>query len=246
MPPLSSRKRSPRLRRFVRRLGRAGLVAIGAGVAVALFTIAALRWVTPPTTAFMVQHRLSAWRTGTAISPVRHRWVDWTDINPELALAVVAAEDQRFPEHHGFDFEAIRDALAERFNGGPLRGASTISQQVAKNLFLWPGRSFVRKGLEGSLTVMVEMVWSKRRILEVYLNVVEFGEGVDGVGAASQTFFARPPSRIDREQAALLAAVLPAPSRLSVLAPSSYVRSRQSWILKQMALLGGTSYLSGL
>ena len=245
MPPLSSRKRSLRLRRFVRRLGRAGLVAIGAGVAVALFTIAALRWVTPPTTAFMVQHRLSAWRTGPAISPVRHRWVDWTDINPELALAVVAAEDQRFPEHHGFDFEAIRDALAERFNGGPLRGASTISQQVAKNLFLWPGRSFVRKGLEGSLTVMVEMVWSKRRILEVYLNVVEFGEGVYGVGAASQTFFARPPSRIDREQAALLAAVLPAPSRLSVLAPSSYVRSRQNWILKQMALLGGTSYLSG-
>lgn len=246
MPPLSFRKRSPRLRRFVRRLGRAGLVAIGAGVAVALFTIAAVRWVTPPTTAFMVQHRLSAWRTGTTISPVRHRWVDWTDINPELALAVVAAEDQRFPEHHGFDFEAIRDAFAERFNGGPLRGASTISQQVSKNLFLWPGRSFVRKGLEGSLTVMVEMVWSKRRILEVYLNVVEFGEGVYGVGAASQTFFARPPSRIDREQAALLAAVLPAPSRLSVLAPSSYVRSRQNWILKQMALLGGTSYLSGL
>ena len=191
MPPLSSRKRSPRLRRFVRRLGRVGLVAVGASVALAMLTIAALRWVTPPTTAFMVQYRLSAWRAGTAVPPVRHRWVDWTDINPELALAVVAAEDQRFPEHHGFDFEAIRDALAERFNGGPLRGASTISQQVAKNLFLWPGRSFVRKGLEGSLTVMVEMVWSKRRILEVYLNVVEFGEGVYGVRAASDTFFAR-------------------------------------------------------
>ena len=246
MPPSSLRKRSGRLLRFARRLGRAGLVAIGAGVALSMFTIVALRWVTPPTTAFMVQHRLSAWWTGTAGPPARHRWVNWTDINPELALAVVAAEDQRFPEHHGLDFEAIRDAFAERFNGGRLRGASTISQQVSKNLFLWPGRSFVRKGLEGSLTVMVEMVWSKRRILEVYLNVVEFGEGVYGVGAASQTFFARPPSRIDREQAALLAAVLPAPSRLNVLAPSSYVRSRQNWILAQMVLLGGTSYLSGL
>ena len=126
----------------------------------------------------------------------RYRWVDWREMSPELAVAVVAAEDQRFRRHHGLDFEAIDDALDARRNGGRLRGASTISQQVAKNLFLWPGRSLVRKGLEGYLAVLIELTWSKRRILEVYLNVAEFGDGVYGVGVASELFFARPPSRL--------------------------------------------------
>ena len=202
-----------------------------------------LRWVPPPTTAFILQHRLANWEAGR---PTGYRWVGWDEMSPELAVAVIAAEDQRFPQHHGLDFEAIGDALKERRNGGRLRGASTISQQVAKNLFLWPGRSLVRKGVEGYLTLLIELVWPKRRILEVYLNVAEFGDGVYGVGAASDAFFGQPPSGLDRRQAALLAAVLPSPKRLDPRRPSAYVRERRDWILVQMEQLGGAAYLKGL
>ena len=237
-----------RLRRLGRRLAR--VVAAGLGVTLVLSVLAAvaLRWISPPTTAFMVQHQIAAWRSGGAETEagVRYRWVDWADMNPELAVAVVAAEDQRFLEHHGLDFEAIDDALEERRGTGRLRGASTISQQVAKNLFLWPGQSWLRKGIESYLTVLIELVWSKRRVLEVYLNVAEFGTGVYGVGAASDRFFAREPARVDRQQAALLAAVLPSPKRLHVERPSPYVRSRQEWILAQMDQLGGVGLLEGL
>ena len=208
--------------------------------------VVVLRWMPPPTTAFMLQHQLLVWRAGQPERAARYRWVEWNAMNPELAVAVVAAEDQRFPHHHGLDFEAIGDALDERRNSGRVRGASTISQQVAKNLFLWPGRSLVRKGLEGYLTVLIELAWSKRRILEVYLNVAEFGDGVYGVGVASELFFGRPPSRLNRSQAALLAAVLPSPKRFDAREPSAYVRGRQHWILTQMDQLGGVSYLEGL
>ncbi|MBD93829.1 MAG: monofunctional biosynthetic peptidoglycan transglycosylase [Acidobacteria bacterium] len=240
------RPRHARLRQLAWRIVRA--VGLGACVAVAvsMLAIVALRWASPPTTAFMLGHQIGAWRAGTSAAGVRYQWVDWADINPELAVAVVAAEDQRFREHHGLDFAAIRDALEERRREGRVRGASTISQQVAKNLFLWPGQSWLRKGVESYLTVLIELVWSKRRVLEVYLNVAEFGDGVYGVGAASVRFFAREPALIDREQAALLAAVLPSPKRLDVSHPSAYVRSRQSWILSQMEQLGGVSYLDDL
>ena len=235
-----------RLVRLARRTAR--VVAAGACVAVAasVLAVVGLRWVSPPTTAFMLQHQVEGRRSGVAGSSVRYQWVDWADINPELAVAVVAAEDQRFREHHGLDFDAISDALEERRRDGRLRGASTISQQVAKNLFLWPGQSWLRKGIESCLTVLIELVWSKRRVLEVYLNVAEFGNGVYGVGAASHQFFAREPARLEREQAALLAAVLPSPKRLLVARPSAYVRSRQEWILSQMEQLGGIGYLDGL
>jgi monofunctional biosynthetic peptidoglycan transglycosylase len=224
------------------------VVGLGACVAVAvsMLAIVALRWASPPTTAFMLRHQVGAWRAGTSEAGVRYQWVDWADINPELAVAVVAAEDQRFREHHGLDFAAIRDALEERRREGRVRGASTISQQVAKNLFLWPGQSWLRKGVESYLPGLIELVWSKRRVLEVYLNVAEFGNGVYGVGAASDRFFALEPALIDRDQAALLAAVLPSPKRLDVARPSAYVRSRQSWILAQMEQLGGVSYLDDL
>ena len=235
-----------RLVRLARRTAR--VVAAGACVAMAasVLAVVALRWVSPPTTAFMLQHQIEGWRSGVAGSSVRYQWVDWADINPELAVAVVAAEDQRFRQHHGLDFDAISDALEERRRDGRLRGASTISQQVAKNLFLWSGQSWLRKGIESYLTVLIELVWSKRRVLEVYLNVAEFGNGVYGVGAASHQFFAREPARLGREQVALLAAVLPSPKRLLVVRPSAYVRSRQEWILSQMEQLGGIGYLDGL
>lgn len=228
----------------------ARVVATGVGVVLVLsvLVVLALRWISPPTTAFMVQYQIAAWRSGDAEAgtAARYRWVDWADMSPELAVAVVAAEDQRFLDHHGLDFDAISDALEERRGTGRLRGASTISQQVAKNLFLWPGQSWLRKGIESYLTVLIELVWSKRRVLEVYLNVAEFGTGVYGVGAASDRFFAGDPARVERQQAALLAAVLPSPKRLHVERPSPYVRSRQEWILAQMAQLGGVGFLDGL
>ena len=162
-----------------------------------------------------------------------------------MALAAVAAEDQKFPEHFGFDFQSITDALKEREAGGRLRGASTISQQVAKNLFLWNGKSFIRKGLEAYFTVLIELLWPKRRILEIYLNMAEFGDGIYGVEAAARSFFGKPPSELTRKESALLCAVLPNPIRLKAAAPSAYVTRRMQRIEKQMGNLG-QSYLKGI
>ncbi len=196
-----------------------------------------LRWVSPPYSAVMLQRLL---RDGP---PQQHVWVDMERIDPQLALAVVAAEDQRFPMHWGFDTNEIVAALERHLNGGRLRGASTISQQVARNLFLWQGRSFLRKGLEVWFTGLIEAVWPKRRILEMYLNFAEMGERIFGVGAASVRYFGRGPERLSRQQAALLAAVLPNPAVYRVDAPSTYVRQRRDWILEQMENLGGPGYL---
>jgi monofunctional biosynthetic peptidoglycan transglycosylase len=163
-----------------------------------------------------------------------------------VKVAVIASEDQNFPAHYGFDLKSINDALTERQSGGRVRGASTISQQVAKNLFLWPAQSWLRKGLEAYFTVLIETLWPKQRILEVYLNVAEFGRGVFGVGAASDIYFHKRASRLSAYDAALLAAVLPSPKKMRVNAPSNYVRSRQQWILGQMRGLGGTALLKEL
>ena len=154
-------------------------------------------------------------------SSLRHWWTDWDRISSHVAVAVIAAEDQRFFTHRGFDVDSIQEALADAERNGRLRGASTISQQVSKNLFLWPGRSIIRKGLEAYCTVFVELLWSKQRILEVYLNVAEFGPGVFGIAAASEYFFNTVPAQITADQAALLAAVLPNPKVLRVDQPSA-------------------------
>lgn len=201
-----------------------------------------LRWVDPPTSAFMVRERLSAGEPGKPRS-VQYRWVDWPQISPHLKVAVIAAEDQTFPTHYGFDLKSINDALQDRERGRRVRGASTLSQQVAKNLFLWSGQSWVRKGLEAYFTVLIETLWPKRRILEVYVNIAEFGNGVFGVGAASDIYFKKPAAKLNAPDAALLAAVLPSPKRMKVQSPSRYVRSRQQWILGQMRGLGGVGLL---
>jgi monofunctional biosynthetic peptidoglycan transglycosylase len=172
-----------------------------------------------------------------------YRWVPWSRISPHAALAVIASEDQNFATHHGFDVESIQKAVDAHERGERLRGASTISQQVAKNLFLWSGRSYVRKGLEAYFTALIEVTWSKRRILEVYLNIVELGDGVFGVEAASQRDFHKPASRLTADEAALLAAVLPNPIRLRVSRPSAYVEERRGWIVQQMDQLGGVGYI---
>jgi monofunctional biosynthetic peptidoglycan transglycosylase len=221
----------------VRLLARIGLNVV---LLSALLT-APWRWLAPPTTSFMLQERYGV---GGPAREVRYRWVGWDEISPHLKIAVVAAEDQKFPTHHGFDLQAISHAL--RDGDGSRRGASTISQQVAKNLFLWPGRSFVRKGLEAWFTLWIEGLWPKRRILEVYLNVAEFGPGVFGAEAAAARFFGTTAGRLSPEQAARLAAVLPAPKRWSAGQPSPYVRDRTQKILVASRRLGGSAYLSGL
>jgi monofunctional biosynthetic peptidoglycan transglycosylase len=207
--------------------------------------VLALRWLNPPTTSFMLREKLAAPSTGKP-AKIQHRWVHWEQISPHVKVAVIAAEDQHFPKHLGFDVKSINDAIYDMERGRRVRGASTISQQVAKNLFLWSGQSWVRKGFEAYFTVLLELLWSKQRILEVYLNVAEFGRGVYGVGSASDVFFHKPPARLNPADAALLAAVLPSPKRMRVNAPSRYVRSRQQWIQSQMRALGGTGMLRHL
>jgi monofunctional biosynthetic peptidoglycan transglycosylase len=205
-----------------------------------------LRWVDPVTSAFMLGARADAASAKDATYRTDYRWVPLEKISPHAALAVIASEDQLFPFHDGFDLKSSREAVQASEHGKRLRGASTISQQVAKNLFLWSGHSFVRKGLEAWFTILIEALWPKERTLEVYLNIAEFGKGIYGVEAASQRFWRHPASRLSSPEAALLAAVLPNPLRLHADKPSAYVLSRQDWILGQMRGLGGSSYLQAL
>lgn len=190
-----------------------------------------------PYTGVMLERQLSAWLDGKTQYQARHQWRSLTQISPNLMQAVVAAEDQKFLQHSGFDLQAIEKALVYNSKGRKVRGASTISQQTAKNVFLWTGRSWLRKGLESGLTLLIEGAWGKDRILEVYLNSVEFGPGIFGAEAAAQRYFGVSAARLSRPQAALLAAVLPNPHRFLVQAPSPYVRKRQQWIQKQMQQL---------
>lgn len=169
--------------------------------------------------------------------PVAYKWLDWDDLQGAAPIAVVASEDQKFAHHFGFDLKSIRESIDEYADGEPLRGASTISQQVAKNMYLWPGKNFLRKGVEAYFTLLIEAMWSKQRILEIYLNIAEFGPGIYGVPAASSSYFEKHPLELSNAEAALLAAVLPSPNRLRVDAPTQYVRERQRWILQQMQRL---------
>ncbi|EPS8492837.1 monofunctional biosynthetic peptidoglycan transglycosylase [Yersinia enterocolitica] len=197
-----------------------------------------------PFSMVMIERQLGAWLTGDFSYVAHSDWVPMDEISPYMALAVMAAEDQKFPEHWGFDVGAIESALAHnQRNQNRIRGASTLSQQTAKNLFLWDGRSWVRKGLEVGLTAGIELVWTKRRILTVYLNIAEFGDGIFGVEAAARHFFNKPASKLSASESALLAAVLPNPLRFKANAPSGYVISRQQWILRQMRQLGGKDFI---
>lgn len=215
------------------------VLAVFWGGGIALFSVMPV-----PFSAVMVERQLGAWLSGDFGYVAHSDWVSMDEISPWMGLAVIAAEDQKFPDHWGFDVTAIEKALAhnER-NENRIRGASTLSQQTAKNLFLWDGRSWVRKGLEAGLTLGMETVWSKKRILTVYLNIAEFGDGIFGVEAAAQRYFHKPASRLSLSEAALLAAVLPNPLRFKANAPSGYVRNRQAWIMRQMRQLGGESFM---
>jgi monofunctional biosynthetic peptidoglycan transglycosylase len=228
-------------RRWLRtgRIVRVVGVALLVWFAVTFAVVLALRWIAPPLTAVMLEQSV-------ALVKVDYRWVDANAIASSAARAAMAAEDQRFLDHHGIDFVSLDRALEDYREGDGLRGASTITQQVAKNLFLWQGRSFVRKALEAYFALLIELLWPKQHILETYLNIAEFGPGVFGVEAAAQRFFGVPASRLTAPQAALLAAVLPNPHRFNVARPSAYVRSRQGWILTQMRLLESRGHYVGL
>lgn len=204
-----------------------------------------LRFVPVPVSALMIQRRIESW-FGSKPYSSRHDWVPLEDIAPSMGVAVIAAEDQNFPEHFGFDWKAIEKAIAHNERSRRKRGASTVSQQTAKNLFLWETRSWTRKGFEAYFTLLIELGWSKSRILEVYLNIVEFGDGVYGVEAASRTYFRKSAKKLRPSEAALLAAVLPNPHRYKAAAPSGYVRNRQAWILGQMSAMGGPALMKSL
>ena len=199
----------------------------------------------PSITAFMQQRLLYLHAHGNAHVHLDYQWVDYSAIAPAMRLAVVASEDQTFPSNDGFDWLAMEEALQHNRVSRYIRGASTITQQTAKNLYLWAGRSYFRKLLEAYFTVLLDTEWPKQRILEMYLNTAQFDSNVFGVGAAARHLFNKSPVQLDPEEAALLAAALPAPDRSDVMDPSDYLLRRQAWILDQMQQLG-SDYLSGI
>jgi len=195
--------------------------------------IVLLRWINPPITVTQFSNLIQGYG-------LKRDYVDFEEMSPNIRLAVMASEDQLFPDHNGFDVESIKKALSNnKKKNKRVRGASTISQQVAKNVFLWQGRTWVRKGLEVYFTFMIELVWSKQRILEMYLNVAEMGKGIFGVEAASQAYFNKPASKLSRTEAAMIAACLPNPKKYTVKPVSKYIARRYPWIVTQMNNLEG-------
>ena len=215
-------------------------------VVVSVLQVATLRFVDPPFSSFMAIRQMQAWARGDMDFGLYYDWRDLKRISPSLPVALVAAEDQRFAEHFGFDLTAIEKANRANARGRKLRGGSTISQQLAKNLFLWGGRSYVRKGIEAWYTLLIEAMWPKQRIIEVYANVVEFGDGVYGAQAAARRYFGKDASRLSASECARLAAVLPSPKRYSVARPGPYVSRRARAIERQMRMIGGRGYLERL
>ena len=228
--------RLPSIARLIHAARIVALCLIGLMV-LSVIPVALLRWINPPTTSFMMARRAEGIFNPARRVPIQYEWTDMDNISRNAQLAMIAAEDQKFLEHEGFDFESIEKAIDDR-DGGRMRGASTISQQVAKNLFLWSGRSWIRKGMEAGFTVLIETFWPKRRILEIYLNVAEFGDGIYGVGAAAPKYFGKPAAKLSRHESALLASVLPSPKRMHADRPSKYVQRRAWWIERQMMRLG--------
>lgn len=198
------------------------------------------RWVNPPITYLMIERWVDCEKKECSINKT---WKGYDEISENMVLAVVVAEDQNYFKHYGFDFGAIKKAMNHNEKSKKKRGASTISQQVAKNVFLWPGRSWVRKGFEVYFTALIELLWSKKRIIEVYLNVIELGDGIYGVEAISKKCFKKSAYKLSRSEAALIAITLPNPLKMNACSPTKYLRGRQSWAMNQMRLFGGTKYL---
>ncbi|MGC6341728.1 monofunctional biosynthetic peptidoglycan transglycosylase [Bisgaard Taxon 45] len=214
-------------------------------VLIFLSSVLLFRFVPIPISAYMLQQKIGNLLAGNLSTPIHYQWIRFEQMNESIQLAVIASEDQRFASHYGFDWEAIKAALQHNKNGKRIRGGSTISQQTAKNLYLWHGQSWLRKAIEMPTTLVLETLWSKKRILEVYLNIAEFGPNIFGVEAASQHYFNKSAKQLNYAEAALLAAVLPNPIIFHVDKPSAYVKKRQQHIQRQMHLLG-KQYLNQL
>ncbi len=221
---------------MLRKLKRLLLFSLLAFLLLTIIPVALLRFVNPPVWGWQLHRQL--FPPASYPAQISHRWVPLTNISQQMQLAVIAAEDQKFPQHAGFDLDAIQQAMEAHQDGKRLRGASTLSQQTAKNLFLWPSRSFIRKGVEAWLTGWMELLLDKSRILELYLNIVEFGPGIYGVEAAARANFHHSANSLASYQAARMAAVLPNPYRFSVSRPSAYTLKRSRWIQQQMKQLG--------
>lgn len=203
-----------------------------------VFSTIVFRWVPIPVTPLMLIRTVQQGMEGKDLLLYKD-WVSMKNISANMQLAVICAEDQKYLDHYGFDVEAIRTALERNKKSKKIKGASTISQQTAKNIFLWPSRTWVRKGFEVYFTFLIETFWSKERILEVYLNIAEMGDGIYGVEAAGQYYYKKPASELSRAQAAMIAACLPNPRRYKVNKPSTYLKGRQAWIMRQMRYWGG-------
>jgi monofunctional biosynthetic peptidoglycan transglycosylase len=213
---------------------------------ISIFWVLLLRWVSPPATLHMIQRRAQAGEAGKDNPYIRYTYVPIRNVSAQAPLAMVAAEDQRFMLHNGFEFKAMQDAFITTIKTDRKVGGSTISQQVAKNVFLWHGRSYLRKGIEAYFTFLIEVFWGKKRIMEVYLNIAEMGNRIFGVEAASRTYFRKPAADLNANQAAQLAAVLPNPIRYKVSSPSAYVLRNRVRILRSMVRLGGKKYVAAL
>jgi monofunctional biosynthetic peptidoglycan transglycosylase len=202
-----------------------------------ILSVVVYRWVPVPITPLMLIRDVEQFKNGQGII-MEHEWVPLEDISPKLQLAVVCSEDQNYLKHFGFDIGAIKKAIAENQKGKRIRGGSTITQQTAKNVFLWQGRSYLRKGLEAWFTLLIEVFWSKERIMEVYLNSIEMGNGIYGAEAASQHWFHKSAEKLTKDEAAAIAAILPNPIRLKANPANSYISNRKAWIKQQMNFWG--------
>ncbi|MGH8559518.1 MAG: monofunctional biosynthetic peptidoglycan transglycosylase [Methylococcales bacterium] len=221
-------------------------LAVFLSIATSVLLVLPLRWVNPPITSFMLIRQIEAWQSDQDRFRIGYQWRYWNQISPELFLAVIAAEDQKYPYHFGFDTGSIQHAFFAWQKTGKLRGASTITQQVAKNLYLWSGRSFLRKAFEAYFAMLLEIFLEKKRILEIYANIAEFGDGIYGAEAAGIRYFGSPARRLSKVQSSRLAAVLPNPGKFHADRPSAYVEQRSRWIRGQMSRLGGVLYLQEL
>jgi monofunctional biosynthetic peptidoglycan transglycosylase len=220
--------------KIIKKIARYFLMVCFTVVLISILLVLPLKWLNPSVTAFTLRDDSMSYH-------LTDYWVEYESVSPQILMAVIAAEDQKFPNHMGLDFQSIRKSIFEK--RAKVRGASTISQQLIKNIYLWPGRSYIRKGVEAWLTLWMELLLPKKRILEIYVNVVEYGPGVYGVGKASQQFFGHKPKAVNQLQASLLAAVLPQPKSSSVTLPSSYLIGRASDIRRSIRALGGVGYL---
>ncbi len=204
---------------------------------ISIISVIAFRWVPVPLTPLMVIRCIEQKSDGKSMT-LKHDWVSLEKISPKLQLAVVCSEDQNYLKHFGFDWGAIEKAMKANEKGEKLRGGSTISQQTAKNVFLWPGRSYVRKGLEAYFTLLIEIFWSKERIMEVYLNSIEMGNGVYGAEAAAQHWFKKTAVKLNKDESAAIASILPNPLKYIANPPSNYISKRKAWIKQQMSFWG--------